>query len=66
MGSHGLYHLHPCLGYEQLYITYNPPHTSTLPRRQPQGNAPQAARVLGISRQMLQRKIKAYDLRATT
>jgi transcriptional regulator with GAF, ATPase, and Fis domain len=32
--------------------------------RQQQGNATQAAKVLGLSRQMLQRKIKAYQLRA--
>jgi transcriptional regulator with PAS, ATPase and Fis domain len=31
--------------------------------RQNQGNAVRAARVLGISRQMLQKKIKEYDLR---
>ncbi len=31
--------------------------------QQHQGNATQAAKALGISRQMLQRKIKAYDLR---
>jgi transcriptional regulator with PAS, ATPase and Fis domain len=32
--------------------------------RQNQGNAVKAAKVLGISRQMLQQKIKAYGLRA--
>ena len=32
--------------------------------RQHQGNAAQAARVLGLSRQMLQKKIKEYGLRA--
>jgi len=31
--------------------------------RQQQGNAVKAAKILGISRQMLQKKIKAYGLR---
>jgi transcriptional regulator with PAS, ATPase and Fis domain len=33
--------------------------------RQNQGNAAKSARILGISRQMLQKKIKVYALRTT-